>query len=138
MTSPSGYRNPVLPGFYPDPSVCRVGDEYFLATSTFTWFPGIPVFRSTNLVDWHQIGHVLDRPSQLDLSASQGWASMGVYAPTIRHHDGRFFVVVQNVLTTGRETIFMTAEDPVGPWSDPVLILHDGGDPVLAWDVDAT
>ncbi|MGY1743030.1 MULTISPECIES: glycoside hydrolase family 43 protein [unclassified Blastococcus] len=138
MTATSGYRNPVLPGFYPDPSVCRVGDEYFLVTSTFTWFPGIPVFRSTDLVDWHQIGHVLDRPSQLDLSASQGWASMGIYAPTIRHHDGRFFVIVQNVLTTGGETIYMTAEDPAGPWSDPVRIHRDGGDPDLTWDADGT
>lgn len=74
MTS---YANPVIPGFHPDPSVCRVGDEFFLVTSTFTWFPGVPIFRSSNLVDWELIGHVLDRPSQLDLSVTGGWSSMG-------------------------------------------------------------
>ena len=68
MTSTDGFANPVIPGFHPDPSVCRVGDEYFLVTSTFTWFPGVPIFRSRNLVDWTQIGNVLDRPSQLDLT----------------------------------------------------------------------
>ena len=62
------YTNPIIPGMYPDPSVCRVDDDYFLATSTFTYFPGVPVFRSKNLVNWKQIGNVLDRPSQLDLS----------------------------------------------------------------------
>jgi xylan 1,4-beta-xylosidase len=138
MDQPMGFRNPVLPGFYPDPSVCRVGDEYFLATSTFTWFPGIPIFRSRNLVDWHQVGHALERPSQLDLTATSGWASMGVYAPTIRHHAGRFFVIVQNVLTTGGEVFFVTAEDPAGPWSDPVRLPLDGGDPDLVWDADGT
>ena len=62
------WRNPVIPGFHPDPSVCRVGDDYYLVTSSFTWFPGVPIFRSPNLVDWTQLGNVLDRPSQLDLA----------------------------------------------------------------------
>ena len=68
------WRNPVIPGFHPDPSVCRVGDDYFLVTSSFTYFPGVPIFRSPNLVDWTQIGNVLDRPSQLDLSGTDAWS----------------------------------------------------------------
>ncbi len=76
----TGYSNPVIPGFHPDPSVCRVGDEYFVVTSTFTWFPGVPIFRSRNLVDWELVGHVLDRPSQLDLTDTGGWSSLGVFA----------------------------------------------------------
>ena len=65
---PDGYSNPVIPGFHPDPSVCRVGDDYYLVTSSFTYFPGVPIFHSRDLVTWEQIGNVLDRPSQLDLS----------------------------------------------------------------------
>jgi len=63
------FVNPVLPGFYPDPSICRVEDDYYLVTSSFAYFPGIPVFHSKDLVNWRQIGHVLDRKSQLDLGA---------------------------------------------------------------------
>ena len=74
----SGFANPVIPGFFPDPSVCRAGDEYFLVTSSFTYFPGVPVFRSTDLVHWVQVGNVLDRPSQLDLSATTEYASRRV------------------------------------------------------------
>ena len=133
MTS---YANPVIPGFHPDPSVCRVGDEFFLVTSTFTWFPGVPIFRSSNLVDWELIGHVLDRPSQLDLSVTGGWSSMGVYAPTIRHHDGRFWMITTNVTTTGAHNFFVTAEDPDGPWSEPTFVEVPGIDPDLAWDRD--
>src|SRR3954466_5214939 len=136
MTSADGFANPVIPGFHPDPSVCRVGDEYFLVTSTFTWFPGVPVFRSRNLVDWTQIGNVLDRPSQVDLTITRGWASLGVYAPTIRHHDGRFFVITTNVAHRGALTFFVTAEDPAGPWSEPVFVDVAGVDPDLCWDDD--
>jgi len=136
MTETWGFANPVLPGFHPDPSVCRVGDEYFLVTSTFTWFPGVPIFRSRNLVDWTQIGNVLDRPSQLDLASTHGWASLGVYAPTIRHHDGRFFMITTNVTHTGARNFFVTADDPAGPWSEPTFIDVGGIDPDLAWDAD--
>jgi beta-xylosidase len=138
VTRVDGYRNPVLPGFHPDPSVCRVGDEYFLVTSTFTWFPGVPIFRSRNLVDWTPIGHVLDRPSQLDLGVTHGWGSMGVYAPTLRHHDGRFFMITTNVTHGGARNFFVTADDPAGPWSEPVMVGVAGIDPDLAWDADGT
>ena len=128
------YQNPVISGFHPDPSVCRVGDEYILVHSSFTYVPGVPVFRSRNLVDWLQIGNVLVRPSQLDLTATVDWSSLGIYAPTIRHHDGRFWVVTTNVGTNGARNFLVTAEDPAGPWSDPVPLPVAGIDPDIAWD----
>ena len=128
------YRNPVIPGFFPDPSVCRVGDEFFLVTSSFIYSPGVPIFRSSNLVDWTQIGNVLDRPSQLDLSATKDWASLGIYAPTLRHHDGQFFMITTNVGSTGATTFLVTSKDPAGPWSDPIPVPVPGIDPDLAWD----
>jgi beta-xylosidase len=134
----NGFTNPVVPGFYPDPSVCRVGDDYYLVASTFTWFPGVPIFRSRNLVDWIQIGNVLDRPSQLDLTDTRGWASMGVYAPTIRHHDGRFFMITTNVTHAGARNFFVTADESAGPWSEPVFVDVAGIDPDLAWDADGS
>jgi len=70
-----GFQNPVIPGYYPDPSVCRVGDDFYLVCSSFQYFPGVPVFHSKDLIHWEQIGNVLDRPSQLDLS--RGGASSG-------------------------------------------------------------
>jgi beta-xylosidase len=133
----SGFHNPVIPGFHPDPSVCRVGNEYFLVTSTFTYFPGVPIFRSTNLVDWTQIGNVLDRRAQLDLRSTQGNTSLGVFAPTLRHHDGRFWMIT-TVCTHdgGLQNFFVTAENPAGSWSDPVVVDVFGIDPDLAWDDD--
>jgi xylan 1,4-beta-xylosidase len=130
------YSNPVLPGFHPDPSVCRAGNEYFLVTSSFTYFPGVPIFRSTNLIDWTQIGNVLDRPSQLDLSATAAWSSLGVHAPTLRYHDGRFWMITTNGTTEGFRNFFVTAEDPAGPWTDPTLVPVGGIDPDLAWDAE--
>jgi beta-xylosidase len=135
---PGGYRNPVIPGFHPDPSVCRVGDAYFLVASSFVFVPGVPIFRSSNLVDWEQIGNVLDRPSQLDLSATRAWLSLGVYAPTIRHHDGRFWMITTNVGDDGAKNFFVTAEDPAGPWSEPIPVAIGGIDPDIAWDADGT
>ena len=82
------YRNPVIPGFYPDPSVCRVGDMFYLVCSSFNYFPGVPLFESRDLVNWDQIGYVLTRPSQLPLQSSSTVG--GIYAPTIRYSNGRF------------------------------------------------
>lgn len=128
------YTNPVIPGFYPDPSVCRVGDTYYLVTSSFTYFPGVPLFRSTDLVHWDQIGNVLDRTSQLDLSKTGRWASLGNFAPTIRHHDGRFYMITTVTDPTRMRNFFVTATDPAGPWSDPVDVDVLGIDPDIAWD----
>jgi alpha-N-arabinofuranosidase len=130
MTEPELFTNPVIPGFHPDPSICRVGDEFFLVTSSFEYFPGIPIFRSTDLVTWEPLGHVLTRESQLDLSAAP--TSGGIFAPTIRHHDGRFFVTATNVSDRGH--FIVHAEDPAGPWSDPVWVAQDGIDPSLFFE----
>ena len=130
-----GYMNPVIPGYYPDPSVCRVGDDFYLVNSSFQYFPGVPVFHSRDLVHWEQIGNVLDRPSQVDLS--RGGASSGIFAPTIRHHDGKFYMVTTNInaVGSGKGNFIVTAEDPAGPWNDPVFIDGVTGiDPSLFWE----
>ncbi|KOX16358.1 glycoside hydrolase [Nocardiopsis sp. NRRL B-16309] len=125
---------PVLGGFHPDPTVCRVDDVFYLACSSFEYAPGVPLFRSRDLVTWERIGSVMDRPAQLALTGAA--PSAGVYAPTLRHHDGTFFLVTTNV-SDGPGHLLMTATDPTGPWSDPVRIRGAGGiDPDLAWDED--
>jgi alpha-N-arabinofuranosidase len=131
---PSGsYRNPILAGFYPDPSICRVGDDYYLVNSSFAWFPGIPIFHSRDLVHWTQLGHVLDRPGQLKL-AGLG-VSRGVFAPAISHHAGVFYVI--NTLVDAGGNFYVTAKDPAGPWSDPVWLPEiDGIDPSFFFDDD--
>lgn len=127
------FLNPILPGFYPDPSICRAGEDYYLVTSSFAYFPGIPLFHSKDLVHWEQVGHVLDRPSQLDLDGVGH--SQGIYAPTIRFHDGRFYVITTNVSKGGN--FIVTAERPEGPWSDPYWLPHAPGiDPSLFFDDD--
>ena len=88
-------RNPVLPGSHPDPSICRVGADYYLITSTFEYFPGLPIHHSRDLVHWQQIGHCLTRPSQLPLEKCN--SSAGIFAPTIRWHDGKFYMVTTNI-----------------------------------------
>ncbi|MFC6016497.1 glycoside hydrolase family 43 protein [Plantactinospora solaniradicis] len=128
------FANPVIAGCYPDPSVCRVGDDYYLACSSFEYFPGVPIFHSRDLVGWNQIGNVLDRPSQLLLPPGTP-SSGGVYAPTLRHHDGRFWLITSNIPHGG--TILVTADDPAGKWSEPVHLPDVLGiDPDLAWDDD--
>jgi xylan 1,4-beta-xylosidase len=129
------YDNPVIGGFHPDPSVCRVGADYYLVCSSFEYFPGIPIFHSTDLVRWRQIGNVLDRPEQLPLPP-QTAPSRGIYAPTLRHHDGRFWVIGTNVTAGG--SFIVSSERAAGPWSDPVWIDLPGVDPDLTWDDDGT
>jgi alpha-N-arabinofuranosidase len=129
--------NPILPGCYPDPSICRVGDDYYLVTSTFEYLPGLPVLHSRDLVSWEQVGHVVDRPGQLDYAGIG--SSGGLYAPTIRHHDGTFWVVctlVDRDDATRGGHFLMTAADPAGPWSDPVWLDADGIDPSIFFDDD--
>ena len=112
--------NPVIPGFHPDPSICRVGEDYYVVCSSFEYFPGVPVFHSRDLVHWTQIGNALDRPEQLPLPRPTTTSSGGIYAPTLRHHDGRFWLIVTNV--SGGGNMLFTATDPAGPWSDPILL----------------
>ena len=131
---PAGhYRNPVLAGFHPDPSITRAGDRFYLVASTFSFFPGIPVFESTDLVHWRQIGNVIDRPSQLDFDGLG--ISRGVFAPTIEYHDGTFYVA--NTAVDSGGNFIATAKDPAGPWSDPIWLPTIGGiDPSLFFDDD--
>ncbi|WP_258881348.1 glycoside hydrolase family 43 protein [Paenibacillus sp. sptzw28] len=124
------YMNPVIPGFYPDPSVARRGEDYYLVTSSFEYYPGIPVFHSRDLVNWEQIGCVITRPEQLDLSERR--SSRGIFAPTIRCCNGRFYVITTDV--DGIGNFFVSAEDPGGPWSDPIRIPYGGIDPSLMFD----
>ena len=129
------FANPILPGSHPDPSICRVGDDYYLVTSTFTYFPGLPVYHSRDLVHWRQLGHVLDRPSQLPLHGVR--FSGGLYAPTIRHHDGLFHVVCTLVDGARHGNFVVTATDPAGDWSEPHWLPDAPGfDPSLFFDDD--
>lgn len=129
---PTEYTNPILMGFYPDPSITRAGDDYYLVNSTFAYFPGIPVFHSKDLVHWTQIGNVIDRPSQLRFD-SLG-VSRGVFAPAIAFHKGTFYIV--NTCVDCGGNFLVTATNPAGPWSDPVWLGFDGIDPSLFFDDD--
>lgn len=108
-------HNPILPGFYPDPSICAVGRDFYLVNSTFAYFPGVPIFHSRDLAHWRQIGNVLTRPSQLPLDGCRH--SRGIYAPTLRYHDGTFYLITTNI--SGGGNFIVTAQDPAGPWSEP-------------------
>ena len=132
VMGPSQYRNPILSGYYPDPSVTRVGDNFYLVNSSFAHFPGLPIFTSNNLVDWHQIGNAIDRTTQVDLSGRA--ISEGLFAPDISFHDGRFFLVNTCVNCGGNFVI--TARDPAGPWSDPTWLGFEGIDPSVFWEAD--
>jgi alpha-N-arabinofuranosidase len=131
---PAGsYRNPILAGFYPDPSVTRAGEKFYLVNSTFTYFPGIPVFESSDLVHWKLLGHVLDRPEQLRFDGLS--ISRGVFAPAIHYHDGTFYVL--NTLVDSGGNFISTARSAAGPWSDPIWLPEiDGIDPSLFIDAD--
>lgn len=124
------FQNPVISGFYPDPSVCRVDSNYYLVTSSFEYFPGIPVFHSKDLVNWKQIGHCLTRESQLKLDNVQ--PSGGIFAPTIRYHDGRFYMVTTNVSDKGN--FYVHTDNPAGEWSDPIWVEQGGIDPTLFFE----
>lgn len=129
------YRNPVLPGFHPDPAVLRVGEDFYLVTSTFGWFPALPVYHSRDLVNWKLIGHAIDRPGMLDL-AGLSIVGDGVYAPGLEYHDGKFYLFNTCVRCGGN--FFVTATDPAGPWSDPVWLEFGGIDPALFVDDDGS
>jgi xylan 1,4-beta-xylosidase len=129
------FRNPILPGMYPDPSICRRGDDYFLINSTFSYFPGIPIFHSKDLVNWKQIGHVLDRPSQLKLDGLG--LSGGVYAPAIEYNEENQTFFVINTVVGGIGNFIVKTKDPSEGWSDPVKLPEVKGiDPSLFFDDD--
>ena len=134
-------HNPILPGFFPDPSLCRVGGDYYVANSTFEWFPGVPLHHSRDLMHWRLIGHALTRKSQLDLRGVPD--SAGVWAPSLSHADGQFWLVYTTLRNTGMgrpfkdlDIFLTTATDIAGPWSEPVELNSVGFDPSLFHDAD--
>ncbi|HTN37946.1 MAG TPA: glycoside hydrolase family 43 protein, partial [Arachidicoccus sp.] len=125
------YNNPLLGGFYPDPSICRVGEDYYLVNSSFEYFPGLPIMHSKDLVNWEQIGNAMNRNAQFSLAG--GRVSRGLFAPTIRFHDGVFYIICTNVTKGGN--FIITSTDPKGPWSDPIYLPEVNGiDPSLFFD----
>jgi len=130
-TAQQTYTNPILSGFYPDPSICRVGNDYYIVTSSFAYFPGLPIFHSKDLVNWEQIGHAMDRREQLDLKGAG--VSRGLFAPTIRFHN-RIYYIICTLIDKGGNFV-ITATDPKGPWSDPAWLPQVNGiDPSLYFD----
>ncbi|WP_136439441.1 glycoside hydrolase family 43 protein [Pacificoceanicola onchidii] len=132
-------RNPILPGFNPDPSVCRRGSEYFIATSTFEWFPGVQIHRSTDMANWSLAARPLNRASQLDMRGNPD--SCGVWAPCLSYADGRFWLVYTDVKRfdgnfKDAHNYIVWAEEIEGPWSDPVYVNSSGFDPSLFHDDD--
>ncbi|NLP35058.1 MAG: glycoside hydrolase family 43 protein [Clostridiales bacterium] len=119
------YNNPVIKGFYPDPSVCKVGDTYYLVCSSFQYFPGVPLFESKDLINWEQIGHCLTRKSQVQLENIN--SSGGVFAPTIRYNNGRFYMTTTN--DTTRQNFYVWTDDIYGEWSEPIFVDQGGIDP---------
>ncbi len=129
------FTNPIISGFNPDPSICRVKDDYYLVTSTFEYFPGVPIYHSKDLVNWKQIGNVLHRPSQLNLDGLE--CSQGIFAPCIRYNKGVFYMVTTLVGQRPGGDFIVTATNPAGPWSDPHWIDGATGiDPDLFFDDD--
>ncbi|MCI4589504.1 glycoside hydrolase family 43 protein [Sphingobium sp. BYY-5] len=129
---PGEYRNPILSGYYPDPSMTRVGDDYYLVNSSFAHFPGLPIFKSKDLVNWTQIGNAIDRPEQLDFDGRR--ISQAVFAPDISFHDGTFYIV--NTCVECKGNFVITAKDPAGPWSNPIWLPFEGIDPAIYWEGD--
>jgi xylan 1,4-beta-xylosidase len=133
-------QNPILTGFNPDPSICRVGDDYYIATSTFEWFPGVQIHHSRDLVNWRLLGRALDRPSQLPMRGCQN--SGGIWAPCLTHADGKFWLVFTNVhhhmsgVVMDTPNYLVTADRIEGPWSEPVYLNSNGFDPSLFHDDD--
>lgn len=118
------YQNPIIKGFYPDPSICRVGDTFYLVNSTFQYLPGVPIFTSQDLVNWEQIGHCLTRPSQIQMEGVE--CSLGIFAPTIRFYQGKFYLITTNI-TKGN--FIISATNPAEDWSDPIFVNIPGIDP---------
>ncbi len=128
-------RNPAVSGFHPDPSVCRVGDDYYLACSTFEYLPGVPIFHSRDMEHVELLTHVAVRDGQL--GADKALTGGGAWAPTIRYHDEKFWLVIPDMMG-GRGNVLFTADRPEGPWSDGIVMEVQGIDPDIAWDEDGT
>ncbi len=129
------YRNPILAGFYPDPSLVRAGDDFYLVNSSFGYFPGLPVFHSRNLVDWQQVGNAIDRPGQVELGPHE--LTRGLFAASISEHDGTFYIT-NTCFYCDRGNFVITTKQPAGPWSDPHWLGFEGIDPSLFFDRDGS
>jgi xylan 1,4-beta-xylosidase len=129
---PGEYRNPILSGYYPDPSITRVGSDYYLVLSSFAHYPGLPIFHSKDLVHWTQIANAISRPGQLDFTGRR--TSEAVFAPDISYHDGTFYIV--NTCVSCKGNFVITATNPRGPWSDPIWLPFEGIDPSIYWEGD--
>ena len=126
------YLNPIVRGFYPDPSICAANGKYYMVCSSMHIFPGVPLFESTDMVNWKQIGHCLTRASQIDLYTVR--SSGGVFAPTIRYNNGRFYMVTTN--DSYHQNFYVYTDDIYGEWSEPVIVDQDGIDPSLYFEDD--
>lgn len=136
LPSEDSFYTPILPGWYSDPSICTNGEgDYFLVTSTFVYFPGVPIFHSRDLVNWKQVGYVLSRPSQL-VNMQRQHVSGGIFAPAISYnpHNKTYYMVTTNV---GAGNFYVKTQDPFGEWSDPIMLPEVGGiDPSFFFDED--
>ncbi len=132
-------RNPILPGFNPDPSICRVGEDYYIATSTFEWYPGVQIHHSRDLVNWTLVRRPLERKSQLDMRGNPD--SCGIWAPCLSYADGLFWLVYTDVKRfdgnfKDAHNYIVTSSTIEGEWSDPVYVNSSGFDPSLFHDDD--
>ncbi|MBM7570310.1 glycoside hydrolase family 43 protein [Aquibacillus albus] len=135
----SKIQNPVLPGYHPDPSILRVGDDYYIAVSTFEWFPGVQIYHSRDFIHWNLLTYPLTRESQLNMIGNVN--SGGVWAPCLSYHDGIFYLIYTDVKSRmgafkDTHNYLVTAENIEGPWSDPVYLNSSGFDPSLFHDDD--
>ena len=132
IVGPDEYRNPIISGYYPDPSTTRVEGDYYLVNSSFTHYPGLPVFHSTDLVNWSQVSNAISRENQFDFNGLT--VSRGIFAPDISYNDGLYYIASTCVDCGGN--FVMTAKDPAGPWSDPAWLDFEGIDPSIYWEGD--
>ena len=138
------YINPIISGAHPDPSICRAGDDYYIVNSSFEYFPGIPIHHSTDLVLWKLIGHGLHRKEQCKdaVNLMDVQSDGGIHAPTLRYHDSTFYLITTNVYQppNGKDptqfvNFILTAKNPSGPWSNPIVIKNAPGiDPDIFFD----
>ena len=133
-------RNPILPGFHPDPSALRVGEDYYIAVSTFEWWPGIDIYHSRDLVNWKWIAAPVSRESQVPSAMPGNYNSGGLWAPHLSYADGLFWLAYTDVksATAFKDTLnyVITAPRIEGPWSEPVFVTASGFDPSLFHDDD--
>jgi alpha-N-arabinofuranosidase len=146
LTDQNTFLNPILPGGYPDPSICRVGNTFYMVNSSFEYFPALPIHKSKDLINWELIGYGLHRADQVstEVNLIDIQSDGGIHAPTIRYNDGTYYIITTNVYyhedkTTNFVNFIITAKHPEGPWSEPhVLEDAPGIDPDIFFDDDGT